>query len=127
ALADQLLDGWHLPAFFVALLKSCISVLQLCPVHVPRDRVCRMRPPRRFSLGFVDTRIGPACRHACGIFEGQVRNAPYLPGTIVHNTRAGAALQTHARGPNPRSALASDSALRASAHLIPMRFAQALI
>jgi hypothetical protein len=24
-----------------------------------------MRPLRRFSLGFVDTRIGPACRHAC--------------------------------------------------------------
>ena len=24
-----------------------------------------MRSPRRISLGFVDTRIGPACRHAC--------------------------------------------------------------
>ena len=26
-----------------------------------------MRPPRGIPLGFVDTRIGPACKHACGL------------------------------------------------------------
>jgi hypothetical protein len=37
-----------------------VSVLQLCPVAVPRGRVCRMRSPLNFARCGVDMRISPA-------------------------------------------------------------------
>src|SRR3977135_3576996 len=119
---------YRLSVLLVRLLSLCTAVMSR--LLTPRPGVSHA-PAAEYSRhfqGMADIRIGPACRHACRFFVVQIRNAPYLPGTIVHNTRAVAALQTRPGGPNRRSAPSSSpSALRASAHLCRTLFAQALI
>src|SRR5205823_14999340 len=98
-LADQLVDGWHVPAFCVASLSSSLCTAVMSCSRTPRPGVSHASAAKIFSRlrGHANRPGVQACLRN---FRGQVRNAPYLPGTIVHNTRADAALQTRPRGPN---------------------------
>src|SRR5258708_9670894 len=112
---------YRLSVLLVRLLSLCTAVMSRS--LTPRPGVSHAPAAKVFSRlrGHANWPGVQACLRLSRL------QAPYLPGTIVHNTRAAAALQTRHWRPYCRSALALADALRASAHPCWMLFAQALI